>query len=209
MGDVPAPDVVFAQDIIDAFFGVRSASGDPLPLPDGYYYPSTDQYDVFGLLDYLITFYPQDGANIVGLTGEDITHEDVNFVLGSSYISEGCAVISTARYGLGDVSYERQQLRYGKIITHELGHAYGLRHCRNPQCNMSYANSLVELDEKSFMFCETCEAYLTVITGTNAETRRERVAAVLDTYGLMDELGPDGLTPPPAPENLEWYELEH
>ena len=44
-----------------------------------------------------------------------------------------------------------------KECVHELGHAFGLRHCYNARCAMYYSNSIFETDNKMSHFCEACD----------------------------------------------------
>ena len=44
--------------------------------------------------------------------------------------------------------------------VHELGHTYGLGHCRNPRCVMFFSNSLVDTDRKGPEFCPDCKKQL-------------------------------------------------
>jgi len=47
-----------------------------------------------------------------------------------------------------------------KEAVHELGHTYGLGHCRNPHCVMSFSNSLLDVDRKERDFCFPCRRKL-------------------------------------------------
>jgi archaemetzincin len=55
--------------------------------------------------------------------------------------------------------------RAEKEATHELGHAYGLKHCRSFDCVMRFSNSVEEVDLKACNFCQLCEAGLQVQLG--------------------------------------------
>jgi archaemetzincin len=44
--------------------------------------------------------------------------------------------------------------------VHELGHTYGLRHCRDPRCVMHFSNSLHDTDVKGAGFCPRCRAQM-------------------------------------------------
>lgn len=47
-------------------------------------------------------------------------------------------------------------LRILKEVAHELGHAFGLPHCPNPRCVMSFSNTLADTDYKGPGFCPKC-----------------------------------------------------
>ena len=47
-----------------------------------------------------------------------------------------------------------------KESIHELGHAFGLKHCYNARCAMYYSNSIFETDNKMAHFCEMCDRRL-------------------------------------------------
>jgi archaemetzincin len=52
-----------------------------------------------------------------------------------------------------------QQLFYARLVkesVHELGHAFGLKHCGSPVCVMYFSNSLQDTDTKERRFCENC-----------------------------------------------------
>ena len=40
--------------------------------------------------------------------------------------------------------------------VHELGHTWGLRHCRDARCVMHFSNSLLDTDTKGAAFCSRC-----------------------------------------------------
>jgi archaemetzincin len=44
-----------------------------------------------------------------------------------------------------------------KEAVHDLGHAFGLKHCYNPRCAMYLSGSIYDTDNKMSHFCEVCE----------------------------------------------------
>jgi archaemetzincin len=210
IGDVAERDAAFARDVLEASFGRETVPGDGLPMQDEYYYPERDQYGALSLLKYLEANAPDDAYRVVGLTNVDIFMEGRNYVIGVARCPGRCAVVSAYRMGAGRVSDERRLARLGKLLMHETGHTYGLHHCRQPLCAMDYAESVASLDGQRFAYCERCEKMICATGDVPASERREKLAEVVEKYGLVDEVGGDeGLAPPPAPENLEWYELEY
>jgi archaemetzincin len=52
-----------------------------------------------------------------------------------------------------------KSLFYQRIVKeaiHELGHAFGLKHCNNAMCVMYFSNSLPDTDIKQNSFCDIC-----------------------------------------------------
>jgi len=96
---------------------------------------------------------------VLGVVDHDLYVPELNFVFGEA--SRRVAVISITRlrqefYGLPQDS----SLFYKRVLTeavHELGHTYGLGHCRNPRCVMFFSNSLTDTDRKGWEFCTRCK----------------------------------------------------
>lgn len=87
----------------------------------------------------------------------DLFVPHLNFVFGVAEPYYG-AVISIWRLQITDsttIFLERIQ----KTVKHELGHVFGLPHCKN-ECVMRFANSLFELDLKYPDFCDKCKKVL-------------------------------------------------
>jgi archaemetzincin len=63
-------------------------------------------------------------------------------------------------YGLPEderLFYERCE----KEALHELGHTFGLVHCKLYECVMHYSNSIEQVDLKHSRFCPSCSALMT------------------------------------------------
>jgi archaemetzincin len=50
--------------------------------------------------------------------------------------------------------------RVVKEAVHELGHTYGLGHCKDQRCVMAFSNSLADTDTKGQAFCQKCRSKL-------------------------------------------------
>jgi archaemetzincin len=209
VGDVGESDVAFARDVVEASFGRETVVWRALPMQDDYYYAERGQYGASSLLRYLEANTPDDAYRAVGLTDVDIFMKGRNYVIGVARCPGRCAIVSTHRMGTGGVSEKRRLARIGKLLLHETGHTFGAHHCRQPTCAMDYAESVEALDGQRLAYCERCEKLICSAGGIVASERLEKLAAVAEKYGLTEELGADGLVPPPAPENLEWYELDY
>jgi archaemetzincin len=52
-----------------------------------------------------------------------------------------------------------------KEAVHELGHAFGLVHCKDFECVMHFSNSIEQVDLKANAFCRKCADLLQVKKG--------------------------------------------
>ena len=139
---------------------------DPRPS----YHASRRQYHSTGLLAQLRKFSNGGGQKILGVTEVDLFIPIFTFVFGEAQVGGSLALMSTHRlrqqfYGLPE---DRELLftRAEKEATHELGHAFGLPHCRSFDCVMRFSNSVEGVDLKGCNFCQLCEAKLGIRSGS-------------------------------------------
>jgi archaemetzincin len=105
--------------------------------------------------------YPEtDGVRLI-VTEFDLYKTSHRFIFGDGDESSGIAVVSLHRLRCEFYGEEpdRNALfqRTLKESVHELGHAFGLKHCFNARCAMYYSNSIFETDNKMPHFCEGCD----------------------------------------------------
>ncbi|RMH02008.1 MAG: Zn-dependent protease [Aquificota bacterium] len=131
-----------------------------LSLPPKYgYNPLRHQYNASLLLEYLSRVYYKDMLKLVAVVPFDLYEEGLNFVFGVAQLGGRYALVGTLRLWdrREDLFFERVM----KEVNHELGHTFGLLHCKNPGCVMNFSNSLEEVDLKGRFFCESCNKILT------------------------------------------------
>lgn len=133
--------------------------GIPLEPPAAAYDPHRMQYRADIVLERVLhTMKGED--KVLALTDVDLYVPRLNFVFGQAQCPGTVALVSLRRldptfYGeLPD--YELLLGRAAKEAIHELGHTFGLGHCSNPKCVMTFSNSIFEVDEKKGEFCERC-----------------------------------------------------
>jgi predicted Zn-dependent protease len=103
-------------------------------------------------------------AVLLAVTDFDLYKTSHRFVFGDADEAQNVAAVSVHRlrcefYGEpSDANLLFQ--RTLKECIHELGHAFGLRHCYNARCAMYYSNSIFETDNKMPHFCEICDRRL-------------------------------------------------
>jgi len=101
-----------------------------------------------------------DGVRLA-VTEFDLYKTSHQFVFGDASEDQRIAVVSTHRlrsefYGeRADANLLFQ--RTLKEAVHDLGHAFGLKHCFNARCAMYFSNSIYDTDNKLSHFCESCE----------------------------------------------------
>ncbi|NPV84699.1 MAG: archaemetzincin family Zn-dependent metalloprotease [Anaerolineae bacterium] len=125
------------------------------------YDPSRGQYLADAVLANL---HPGEAERVLGIVEVDIFMPDLNFVFGLADEKGKRAIISLAR--LKESFYkqpEDQSLLIERAIKealHEVGHTYGLAHCRTRRCVMAFSNSVVDVDYKDADFCYSCKQSL-------------------------------------------------
>lgn len=102
----------------------------------------------------------------IGVTMEDITNrDDWNFVYGLAAMTEGVGVFSLHRFAPSfngercATAADEDRLvveRACKVVCHELGHLFGLKHCINRTCLMNGANHVGELQRQPLIECPFC-----------------------------------------------------
>ncbi len=101
---------------------------------------------------------------LLAITDFDLYKTSQRFIFGDADETQAIASVSLHRlrsefYGEpGDLNQLFQ--RALKECVHELGHAFGLRHCYNARCAMYYSNSIFEMDNKMPHFCNVCDRRL-------------------------------------------------
>ena len=118
------------------------------------------QYHSSKILEQLQTLVTPHTWRILGVASNDLYIPILTFVFGEAMMGGPASIVSYYRlrqefYGLPpDGELLRQRLL--KEAVHELGHTFGLKHCPNRQCVMSFSNMLADTDYKQQAFCAHC-----------------------------------------------------
>ncbi len=153
---------VIGQGLREAF-GRASGIAAPLSHPDYAHDRRRGQYLADAVLAQLSRL-SLPAERWLGVVDVDLYTPGLNFVFGQAQMGGPAAVIALPRlrqgfYGLPDDEALFHQ-RAVKEAVHELGHTYGLGHCRNPRCVMCFSNSLHDVDRKEREFCPSCRRKL-------------------------------------------------
>ncbi len=129
-----------------------------IELPEECYYKPRDRYRGTGLLDDLRKL--RHGGYALGLTNKIIYQKNeispTFGIFGISYMGDRVSVISSLRpRTLKPLTDDDLQ----ELMLHELGHAFGLPHCKDEQCMMVDAEHGYKFAQTQ-SFCTSCRNYL-------------------------------------------------
>ncbi|WP_052573277.1 archaemetzincin [Haloferula sp. BvORR071] len=122
------------------------------------------QWKTGDIMQWMRKRLPRDCYAMLAVTMTDLyPDEGWNFVFGEASTRHRVGVFSFARYhpawfgGKGNEGTQKLVLRRAaKVLTHEMGHMFGIEHCIHYECNMNGANSLEEADFTPMELCPVC-----------------------------------------------------
>ncbi len=134
-----------------------------LPLDNiltAVYDDSRLQYNSTDLIRELLNRFSPSSSKIIGITSVDLFVPILTYVFGEAQLDGTAAVVSTYRldntiYGLDAdpiLFFQRSLIE----TVHELGHTYGLYHCKDQECAMHSSTAVEDIDLKSAMLCKNC-----------------------------------------------------
>jgi len=145
-------------------FDTEATLCETLPISEPAYEPDRKQYRSNEFLKVLHNRWRGERVKALGVTHVDLFAPELNFIFGEAELGGTAAVISIAR--LDPTFFNRpanQKLLHKRVVkeaVHELGHAFGLRHCPSKKCAMHFSNSLSDTDFKQSRFCPVCSRLL-------------------------------------------------
>lgn len=152
------------------------------------------QYYTPDILGALRRRVPPDVFCLIAVTASDLyPHPDWNFVFGEATLSERVGVYSFARndpafYGLarGPGGGATTILHRGlKVLAHEVGHMFGIRHCIHYHCLMNGCNHLDESDASPLHLCPVCRRKLHSSLGFDPAARERQLAEFFRGQGFL------------------------
>lgn len=134
--------------------------------PSPFFNADRHQYNADRLLGELATMCPHADSKVLAVTSIDLYTPILSYIFGQAYLGGHAGIVSghrlhNERYGLPADPHIYQQ-RVTKSVIHELGHAFGLRHCLNPDCVMVASTYVEEVDMKGSELCDHCRSMLPI-----------------------------------------------
>lgn len=131
---------------------------------EGTYDVVRKQYYSTKLLERLLSHRAGDETKLLGVADVDLFIPPLSFVFGEAQFDNPASIVSVHRlrqefYGLPE-DVELLYLRCEKEAVHELGHSFGLIHCKDYRCVMYLSYSVEDIDLKSNSFCRRCRETL-------------------------------------------------
>lgn len=150
---------------IEATFAVRVRVLPVKELPDTALYLPRMRFRGERLIHWLGAARPPRVASILGLMSRDVSVTKGAIydwgVIGVASPSVASGLVSTFRLGRNRAPASLVMLRLTRVALHELGHTFGLPHCKTPGCIMNDAyGAIATIDESSGTFCAICRGRL-------------------------------------------------
>ena len=125
---------------------------------------SRKQYNSTALLALLFNQSDTPDVKSILIVDVDLFIPILTFVFGEAQLNGRAAVVSTHRlrnefYGL-TTDESVASVRLEKEVIHELGHTFGLYHCRQFECVMRSSTYVEEIDLKRAGLCTNCSSIL-------------------------------------------------
>jgi archaemetzincin len=145
-------------------FGVPVRRLPPLEEPAYAYDPQRKQYGSVAVLRKMLGHVPANAMKLLAVTEMDLYIPMLSFVFGQAQLDGVLAAVSLARlrqefYGLPP----NRLLLLGRAVkeaVHEVGHTFGLIHCTDNRCPMSFSNTISQVDRKGEDLCANCTLML-------------------------------------------------
>ncbi|MBI5217611.1 MAG: Zn-dependent protease [Bacteroidia bacterium] len=165
LGEVDSDLLKLLQKETEQFYNASCFIMKKNDLPKSAFYKPRNRYKADSLLVFLSKIKPDSVNYIAGLTTKDISTTSGKYddwgVFGLGQMPGACCVISTFRLKPTAKSQAHFEERMVKVVLHELGHNFGLDHCKTPGCMMEDAGGTVKtVDNEKKEMCKECREKL-------------------------------------------------
>jgi len=129
-----------------------------------YYDPGRRQYNGNTLLKHVDSLILPVTGKMLGLFNVDLFIPILTYIFGQAFLGGRTGIASLYRlnnecYGLSP-DHHLMVERFKKEVIHELGHMFGLIHCRMQSCVMKSSTYVEDIDQKNHSLCPECRKWL-------------------------------------------------
>jgi archaemetzincin len=175
------------QEYSEIYFGCRTVLLEPKPLPRQAYNRKRKQYNASTILETLVPSVPKDALSLSAITLKDLYIPSLNFVFGLASLSNRVGVYSLTRYRWDNPDRKTVLKRSVKVMSHEIGHIFGMSHCIFYECIMCGSNSLRESDSRPPFLCPLCLDKLQWNLGLDVMPRYEELESYFRKHEMTEE----------------------
>ncbi len=122
------------------------------------------QYFSTKIIEAVKSVYSETEGNILIITEMDLFVPVLTHIYGEAELRGRFSIVSTCRLHEEFYTSERNTEllleRTFKEIMHEIGHNFGLLHCKDWQCVMHSSSGIEEVDLKHSLYCENCKSII-------------------------------------------------
>jgi archaemetzincin len=128
------------------------------------YSPERKQYHSTKIIQHLIPYSEKTDGKLVALVEVDLFIPVFTYVFGEAQLNGKISIVSLTRLheefysGFSDEKILIE--RTVKEILHELGHNFGLIHCKDWDCVMHASMGIEEVDIKGIDYCSKCKSMI-------------------------------------------------
>ncbi len=151
-------------ETVGRIFGVVVTTDQATLSVDRAFDSGRRQYNSTALLAQMLAEGAPGGQKRIAIVDVDLFIPVLTFVFGEAQLDGTVSIVSMHRlanqfYGIEADSVLLHR-RLEKEVVHELGHTFGLYHCRQFECVMRSSTYVEEIDLKRVEPCEQCGAIL-------------------------------------------------
>ena len=204
LGDFPkerSPSLEKLKDYASTYFFLEVEILPPLDIKESMLtvrinpYTGTRQILTTDILNILKKNLPERAFCLIAITMEDLyPHPSWNFVFGQASLVGRVGIYSFARY---DPTFYREERgkdykkillwRSCKVLVHEIGHMFGIKHCIYYSCAMNGSNHLKESDARPHHLCPVDLRKLHYSVGFDVIQRYRKLRSFYDECGFEEK----------------------
>ena len=132
---------------------------------------------------------PSDAAIYVGITSSDLFYDGTG-VHGLASLRGRVAACSFYKFTSSRRTEQNRlaEIRnFCRLLSHEIGHTFGMGHCVFFRCAMNGCNSTLENTSTPLYYCPVCKDKLALNNAIDQTKRLKALEAFYNKYGMKDE----------------------